>query len=39
MDNKNFKGMIAALERVSGEQKRVTGHLLEKNRSHNRWVN
>jgi len=30
MDNKEFKGMVAALERVSGEQKRVTENLLEK---------
>lgn len=30
MDNKEFKGMIAALEKISGEQKRITGALLEK---------
>lgn len=30
MENKEFKGMVSALEKVSGEQKRVTGLLLEK---------
>ena len=30
MENKEFKGMVSALEKVAGEQKRVTGHLLEK---------
>jgi len=30
MNNKEFKGMVAALEKVAGEQKRVTGALLEK---------
>lgn len=30
MGNKEFKGMVTALEKVAGEQKRVTGALLEK---------
>lgn len=30
MNNKEFKGMVTALEKVAGEQKRVTGALLEK---------
>lgn len=30
MNNKEFKGMVAALEKVAGKQKRVTGALLEK---------
>jgi|688.fasta_scaffold159643_5 hypothetical protein len=30
MENKEFKGIIAALEKIAGEQKRVTGALLEK---------
>lgn len=30
MENKEFKGMVSALEKVAGEQKRVTGSLLEK---------
>lgn len=30
MENKELKGLITALEKVSGEQKRVTGALLEK---------
>jgi hypothetical protein len=30
MNNKEFKGMVAALEKVAGEQKKVTGALLEK---------
>ena len=30
MNNQELKGIITALEKVSGEQKRVTGNLLEK---------
>jgi hypothetical protein len=29
MDNQNFKGMISALEKVSGEHARLTGSLLD----------